>query len=702
MLNNQLPSPSYLLTLIIIVSLLLPSTVSANSSTNNPASGTLFMTNHKNEKFTALKLQTDIEMKIVGLTARVKVEQIFKNNQDQWLEGKYQFPLPDKAAVDHLSIKIGERVIVGEIKEKEEAKRIYHQAKISGKKASLIEQRRPNLFSNSVANIGPYETIIVVIEYQQDIDYDKSDGFSIRFPMTTTPRYRPYKPTRLLTEAFKQTDFASPEPMHGTGLGFIQHVAHAELIPLENNSSNTSIEDKDEKNMASIRIELDSGIALHSVSSPSHKIYKQQKTEREYEIVFSQQKVKADHDFILKWKPVSASTPRAAVFMERKAGENYISMMVMPPSVDAEVLASIARETIFVIDTSGSMSGESMKQAKNALIFGLTTLKKDDRFNIIQFNSTSETLFATPLIADPRNLRIATNYVASLNAEGGTEMFSALELSLNVQNQLSPLRQIIFLTDGAVSNEAELFQLIHSKLGDSRLYTVGIGSAPNAFFMKKAARFGRGNFTYIANINEARQKIEKLFDEISRPQLTHINVQWPDNLKAETWPNRIPDLYDGQPLWLKSKVSRLDGEVRLSGRLGNTLWQSHFSLSNQQQQSGVAVLWAREKIASIMNAAFHDQVDDQQKQQIIATALEHHLVSRFTSLVAVDKTPSRVVEQLRKENIRNAKPRGYKRKTQASPINFAATSLDLDLNLRGAIYMLLVSLCLLFVYRRFM
>ncbi|MCF6192809.1 MAG: marine proteobacterial sortase target protein [Kangiellaceae bacterium] len=633
---------------------------------------------------------------------RVKVKQSFKNNHDQWMEGKYQFPLPEKAAVDHLSIKIGERIIIGEIKKKQEAKKIYHQAKLAGKKASLIEQQRPNLFSNSIANIAPYESITVTIEYQQDVQYNKSDGFSIRFPMTITPRYQPsqpHMPTRLLTEEFDHNISSNPEQLYRSGLGFIQKVSHASIAELENDTSHSS--EADQQNMASIRVELDSGIALQSILSPTHKIYNQQKTERKYEISFSQVKIKADHDFVLKWKPSSASTPRAAIFTERKAGENYISMMVMPPSLESKTIDSISRETIFVIDTSGSMSRESMKQAKNALIFGLSTLSKGDRFNIIQFNSTSEKLFGTSLEADHHNLQIATDYVVNLDAEGGTEMFSALEMSLDTNNHNQSLRQIIFLTDGAVSNEAELFELIDSKLGDSRLYTVGIGSAPNAFFMKKAARFGRGTFTYIANINDAQVKIQKLFERVSRPQLTHIDIKWPDNISEETWPKRIPDLYDGQPLWLKSKISRLNGQVGLSGRLGDTLWHANFSLNSQHHQSGVAVLWAREKIASIMNAAFHGQVDEQQKQQIIDTALEHHLVSRFTSLVAIDKTPSRIAEQLQKEILRNAKLEGYKRPNTTSSINFAATSLDLDLEFRTALILLLASLGLLFVYRRF-
>ncbi len=675
-----------LISVIVIINLGMSFTVSAISQ--SPSSGTLYITDQNQQRYIALSLTTNVEMDINGLTARVRVEQSFKNNQDKWVEGEYQFPLPDKAAVDHLSMQIGERIIVGEIKEKKEAKKTYQQAKISGRKASLIEQQRPNLFSNSIANIAPYETIKVIIEYQQEINYQRKDGFSIRFPMTITPRYQPSQHTQIFTEEFDQ------------GEGFLGKANQASLLPVNFSRDNSASEEKE--NLVTLSIQLDSGIPLQSLTSPSHKIYNQQKTEREYEIQFSQQQVVADHDFILNWKPMGTLKPRAALFTERKAGENFISMMVMPPTLEDQVNNNIARETVFVIDTSGSMSGESMKQAKNALIFGLSTLSRNDEFNIIQFNSTAEKLFDSSKSASRTNLQIAINYVNSLNADGGTEMYSALQMSLENQGNSNVLRQVIFLTDGAVSNEAELFKLIDSNLGDSRLYTVGIGSAPNAFFMKKAARFGRGSFTFIANIKESQQKIQELFDNISRPQLTHIDVKWPNGISAETWPNKIPDLYDGQPLWLKSKVSRLRGLAEISGRLGNTLWQSRFSLDNPTQQSGIAVLWAREKIASIMNAAFHGQVDQQQQRQIIDTALEHHLVSRFTSLVAVDKTASRIAEQLRKEIIRNAKPKGTKSSSNFSSIHYAATGLDLDIELKNSIFIFAVSLLLMLFSRRFL
>jgi len=685
--------------LIIGINLLLPFFLKASDqSLEDPQSGSLWVTNQQQQRFTALSLKTNIDMTITGLTARVKVTQIFKNDRDQWVEGKYLFPLPDNAAVDHLTMKIGQRLIVGKIKEKQQAKKIYQQAKIAGKKASLVEQHRPNLFTNSIANIGPYETIEIIIEYQQDVFYDRDDGFSIRFPMAITPRYQPeniYRESFAANQSFNKnlTGF-------NYGLlsnGFMEQTSQIRtLFPADQKNQNLPV-----SNIASINIQLDAGFALKNLSSTSHKIQHQQKTESTYIINFSRQKVKADHDFILNWKPVASMQPRAAIFSEKKFGQNYLSLMIMPPSVEYQNNKEINREIIFVIDTSGSMGGDSIRQARKALEFGLSTLSPQDRFNVIQFNSSTSQLFQSTRLANQNNLRMAQSYVRGLEANGGTEMFSAIQACLDGRSNHSTLRQVIFLTDGAISNEAQLFEVIEDRLGDSRLYTVGIGSAPNEFFMKKAARFGRGSFTFIKDIRQSSIKIEKLLDSISRPQLTHILIEWPDGTQAETWPKKIPDLYDGEPLWLKSKVSELSGQVMISGRLNNTLWQSNISIDNPQQQTGVAVLWAREKIAAIMNSAYHGAVSEQQKNQIINTALEHHLVSRFTSLVAVDKTPSRIAEKLHQQKIARHLPKGSQTNRAKNPlIPFAQTSLDLDITARWSIMFFWLSLISLFLYRR--
>ena len=676
--------------------------------TETPRSGILTLTNDQQQTTRSLVLKTDVNMVISGLTARVKVTQTFKNEQDQWVEGKYLFPLPDKAAVDHLTMKIGERLIVGEIQEKQQAKKTYQRAKISGKKASLVEQHRPNLFTNSVANIGPYETVEIIIEYQQDIIYHRDDGFSIRFPMTITPRYQPQN---VIRESFDNNSLAN-DNFVPFNQGFINQVSEISMLfPITDEYQQQSLH-----NLVDINIRLNAGVDLQEIFSKSHNIYNDQKSESSFEISFAENNVKADHDFILNWKPVSSVKPRAAIFTERKSGDNYLSLMIMPPSMENIVTNDISREIIFVIDTSGSMGGESIRQARQALEFGLSTLSQEDTFNVVQFNSTTDKLFSNARFANQRNIQRAQSYVRGLKASGGTEMFSAIEASLDGRDDHSTLRQVIFLTDGAISNEAQLFKLIVERLGDSRLYTVGIGSAPNEFFMKKAARFGRGNFTFIADTTESSIKMEKLFESISRPQLTHIEVKWPDGIRSETWPNKIPDLYDGHPLWVKSKVSDLTGKVEISGRLNDTLWQSELSLNRQflktqsaksdshnkpKQQKGIAVLWAREKIAAIMNDAHHGVVNERQKSQIIETALEHHLVSRFTSLVAVDKTPSRLGQKLISQKVRSHLPKGSKlTKSPKTPIHYSSTGLDLDITARWSFYFFIFSLIILIAYRR--
>ena len=681
---------------ISFVCLSLLSLTTVAETANEPSAGTLYLTNDQAIKTNAPSLSTDVDITITGLTARVKVTQTFENDNNQWVEGLYLFPLPENSAVDHLSMKVGERIIIGEIKEKQLAKKLYRAAKISGKKASLVEQHRPNVFSNSVANIGPYEVIEITIEYQQDIQYHRENGFSIRFPMTITPRYQP---SNVYKESFSDKNSGA------LNTGFFNSASQFELVyPTEQESKQNP-----PRNTATVNVLLNSGFSLENINSSSHKINKQQLTEESYKISLNQQTVKADKDFVLNWNPTPAVKPRAAIFKQQIAGENYVNLMVLPPSMEQSNTESIAREVIFVIDTSGSMSGESMLQAKQALHFGLATLTSQDKFNLIQFDSKTDQLFKNAVKATATNLRFANAYINNLVADGGTEMYPALNLALGNQSKQSLLRQVVFLTDGAISNEAQLFELINQQLSDSRLYTVGIGSAPNTFFMRKAADFGRGTFTYIAELNQAQEKMEKLFESISQPKLTHIKVKWPNQQQAESYPAKVPDLYNGEPIWIKAKVNDLSGKVSISGRINSTLWQSDLSLDNPSEQLGVAKLWAREKIASIMNQNFHGSVSDQGKQQIIDIALKHHLVSRFTSLIAIDKTPSRTQQQIQQKKIANHLPKGTKLPKSAkihpragrSQVQYPQTSLDLDIIFNGSLLLLCCSLVCLFFLRRF-
>jgi len=571
-------------------------------------------------------LETDVHLRVTGLVARARVQQKFRNDSRQWVEGIYVFPLPENAAVDHMKLRIGERMIEGQIKEKEAAKKTYEAAKQEGKKASLVEQERPNIFTTSVANLGPGEEVSVEIEYQQTLHYDQG-SFRLRFPMVVAPRYIPG------TEPV--TGFAGS----GWGVNTAQVPDAARITP--------PVPKPDGKllNPVKLSVELDAGFRLSQIASNYHKVDISEDLEHRYHIALSEKQVPANKDFELVWTPDTGSAPRAALFTEMREGTPYVLMMVMPPHGGEAVTSRLPRETVFIIDTSGSMHGASIEQAKRALLMALDRLTPADRFNVIQFNSVTDLLFGDAVPADAGNIRRAKAYVDGLRATGGTEMFPALSAALRHPAPEGFVRQVIFLTDGAVGNEDQLFQLIRDKLGDSRLFTIGIGSAPNSHFMTKAAEFGHGSFTYIGNVNEVAEKMTALFGKLESPVLTDIRVRFPDGALGEMWPKQLPDLYLGEPVMFTASLKQLGGSVTVEGRRGGTPWKVTLPLSGGGSESGIHALWARSKISSLLDGVQGGADANEVRNQVIDVALDHHLVSKYTSLVAVDVTPSRPADE---------------------------------------------------------
>ena len=595
----------------------------------------------------APSLDTDVHIQITGMIARATVKQTFHNNSADWQEGIYVFPLPENAAVDHLRMHIGDRIIEGQIKEKQQARKEYQQAKIEGKRASLVEQERPNIFTTSVANIGPDEDIIIEITYQQPVRY-QNEIFSLRFPMVVAPRYIPGK---TVVTGFE-----------GTGWSLnTDQVADASRItpPVPNPGQDLDNEPEHSPiNPVSLRIDLDAGFLLSNIDSPYHQIDIGIPNKTHYSIQLQNKQVPANRDFVLDWKAEPGSAPKAALFTEEKDSDIYSLIMLLPPA--SEISSVLHREVIFVIDTSGSMSGPSIVQAKQALNLALNRLKPGDRFNIIQFNSYTDKLFHFPQPLSHHSLRQAHLFVDSLEAQGGTEMVPALRAALlkqgNNTNEINyDVRQVIFLTDGSIGNEDALFSIIQSQLGDSRLFTVGIGSAPNSHFMNRAAKFGRGTHTYIGNVSEIQTKMETLFSKLESPVLTNIHIQWPENCVVESWPQHIPDLYLGEPLLISTKSDSLPESLVITGEVTGETWSAVLNLKGGQKDSGIPTIWARKKIAALMDQMRQNQNTqgdevEQFRNGIIETALKHHLVSKYTSLVAVDVTPARIKEALVKSH----------------------------------------------------
>jgi Ca-activated chloride channel family protein len=588
---------------------------------------------------TATLLSTDVELDINGLVARVAVRQQFRNESAEWVEGVYVFPLPDKAAVDRMRLHVGDRFIEGEIQEKERARKTYEQAKQAGKKTSLVEQQRANLFTTSVANVAPGELVIVEIEYLEDVRYE--DGrFSIRFPMTLTPRYIAGQ--------------GLPDKVGNGWSNDTDRVPDASLItpPVVRSSSGHKI---------SLTAEVNAGTPLEIVASRYHPVTVAEDG-GEYRVALDGDKVPMDHDFELVWQPVPSAEPRAMAFTEIVDGQPYHLLMVMPPDQEAAPGSPMPREIILVVDTSGSMHGVSMAQAKRAVHMAVKGLQATDRFNVIEFNSVTASLFPSSVAASPANVRKAVNFVQQLNANGGTEMRPALSFALRGEPPETHLRQIVFITDGSVGNEDELFTMIDERLGNARLFTVGIGSAPNSWFMRKAAESGRGSYTFISAVHEVGERMNTLFRKLEQPQVTDIEVQWPSGVVVDSYPTTVPDLYFGEPVTVKVRASGdyRDGDtVRVSGNSVSGSWARTLPVRSAQASSGVAALWARARIGELLDAERRGRDSDEVRSDIVETALAHKLVSKFTSLVAVDKTPARPAgDPLSSEQVPNLLPYG--------------------------------------------
>ncbi|WP_432463389.1 marine proteobacterial sortase target protein [Agarivorans sp. QJM3NY_33] len=636
--------------------LLSPCAVVANQSLTTPQDplglGQLRYIDQNGQAQRSLPLHSDVSMTVSGLTNRVTLTQTFINESEQWINGQYLFPLPNEAAVDQLQLVVGDRVIEGQVQAKQQALRTFEVAKRQGKRASLLSQLRPNVFNTAIANLGPHQRLQVRITYQQRLDYLNGE-FSLRFPMLVNPRYTPLIFRKSM--AIIQPPDVEPRAEH-SGAWSAEHFSGLNAINSYHNSAYRLVEHSIAQYTSigakplpvKLKIHLDSGFDLAQLTSLYHPIASHPRKDGSVDIDLLSSD--ANQDFVLKFRPQVGLRPEAAIYVQQGQSyqkaqtsnrDDYVLLMLMPPQGAKVDQLDLPRELILVIDTSGSMSGQSMTQARQALQYALDGLEPDDSFNIIEFNSDYRQFSAHSLVANKGNLQAAKGFIASLSADGGTEMFSALKaaLSHNEGQKNGSLRQVIFITDGAVSNEVQLFELIRLQLGANRLFTIGIGSAPNSHFMQRAAELGKGTFTYIGKQSEVEQKVTALFEQIAHPVLSDIQLRYDDGTVPDYWPTNIPDLYSGQPLMLSIKQAHgRHSQVWVSGKFGTQQWQQNVNLKSNKQVAGLDLLWARQQISALelsKNGANEQRVD----QQVLALAMKYHLVSSQTSLVAVDISP---------------------------------------------------------------
>lgn len=566
----------------------------------------------------ALPLEhTHVSAQVTGPVVSAVVTQRFRNPLKEPAELDYLFPLPEDAALAGFELRIGDRKISGDLQENQAAAQAYEQARSEGKLTGLIEQRRPNLFAVRLANVKAGETIQAVVRYQQRVKL--ADGvYEFVFPMGITPKYD------------------SPEhPQEGQGV-------HAPIAGVEDRIGPVEIE-----------MAVDAGLAVEDPSSPSHPLQVNRIDERRFQIRLAGEHI-PDRDFVLRYTIRESSQVQAAGWTSGEAGKEYFLASLLPPAVEHDSEAQPPREFIFVLDRSGSMTGEPIAQARNALRACLRTLHASDTFRILLFDNHLEWFQPEPSLVSQEAVDQADAYLARVQGRGGTEIVRALEAVLTLPEDKERIRYVVFLTDGAVSAEARALEQIRSRLGRARLFTFGIGSAVNRAFISRMARLGRGRVTFLQLDEDIEGAIIRFQDSVSFPILTDLVLEWQNAKPWDVYPARLPELYEGEPLEITGRLARTGGPVQMTLRGQRDGQPVEIRLSLPEAQAldpAVARVWARARIEDLLEQQeLEPEQADKIKAEILGLALEHNLVTVHTSFVAVDQqatiaasTPPRII-----------------------------------------------------------
>ncbi|HEY9076526.1 MAG TPA: VIT domain-containing protein [Anaerolineaceae bacterium] len=556
-----------------------------------------------NEVASALPLEhTEVRGQVTGMAVLVLVEQRFVNPLDKPAEMDYIFPLPQGAAVVDYEIAFGGRTIRGDLQEIEKARQQYADAREAGKRASLFEERRPNLFAVRLANVLPGETILCRMRYQERIKFD--DGvFEFVFPMGLTPKY------------------TSPsEP--GEGEGVTPPIA----APGEKIGS------------LSLQVSIDAGVKVGDPSSPSHPIQSLRLDDRRMQIDLAGEQI-PDHDFVLRYALLGEQVQAFAWTSAGKDLETVMAVLV-PPRLDEPPRVQ-GRDFIFVLDRSGSMSGGPIQQARNALRACLRTLEEEDRFNILLFDDRLEWYKKGLLAVQQKEIEEADVFLGQVEGRGGTEIIPAIQEALQASRDDRRPRLVVFLTDGAVSAEARALEEVRRSLGRARLFTFGIGPSVNRALLSRLAQLGRGTSQFLQLNEDIEGAIIQFQDRVSFPMVTDLQLEWKHANGWDTYPQTLPDLYLGQPLEIYSRVKRLSAGAALvmKGKQAGRSIEIQVNLPESgSSDSIIERLWAKARIDDLMEQQVFDPAKAHlYRQEIIGLSLEHRLLTPYTAFVAVDE-----------------------------------------------------------------
>lgn len=588
---------------------------------------------------------TKVEVEISGAIARVRLHQTFKNPYKDHLEAVYVFPIPEDAAVDGYSFKVGEQVVKGVVKEKEKARKEYDKAKNEGRKAGLLEQERPNIFTQSLANIPPNEEVVVSIQYVHPVEINGAN-YLFTFPMVVAPRYIPGNPinrsnvgrgwandTDQVEDASRITTQYVPPGMRAGG-------------------------------DVSISVKVNAGLPINKITGVTHELITKKVSESEAQISLKAKSVIPNKDFVFEYK-VGGQQITISSLTHKVNNDGYFTLIVQPKHT-VERKEVLPREVVLVLDKSGSMGGQPINQMRVFAEHVLTTLNPQDSFRVIAFDNHANVFEQHALDARPNNIARGKQFVRSISAGGGTNMLGAMQEALtnsSGENGQKKHLYLVIVTDALVGNDSKILGLLkQSKFSHIRVYPVAMGPAPNDYLIKRAAELGRGFSMRITNQDNAHEIAKQFGQKINFPILTDIKIDW-DGLKVtDVLPNPLPDLYADRPLVLVGRYKTPGkGNVKISGNLRGKAVTTKlpFDLPNEEKNNdSLGPVWARAKIKYLINEDLGNP-SFLNRREITKLGIEHQLVTKYTSFVAVEigkpnKKPNNLITRV----VRSIVPEG--------------------------------------------
>src|SRR5213080_4736313 len=564
---------------------------------------------------------TDVKADISGFLARATVTQEFQNPFNEKIEAVYTFPLPQNAAVDDMTMLVGDRAVRGKILRREEAEAVYEAARNNGQTASLLAQERPNIFTQSVANILPGEQIKITISYVETLKYE--DGsYEFVFPMVVGPRYVPGNATGAQSTGFSPDTDRVPDA--------------SRITPQPAPAGMRAGHD------ISIDLMLDAGVPIDGLDSNTHEVIIERPDDRRAHVALKDQATIPNKDFILRYDVAGKKINDA--LLTHSTGHSGFFTMILQPTERVTVEDVTPKELVFVLDTSGSMSGFPIEKAKETMKLALDNLYPADTFNLITFSGDEHILFPEPVPATKENLAKAQAFLETRQGGGGTEMMKAIKASMDPSDAQGHVRIVCFMTDGYVGNDMEIIGEVQ-KHPNARVFAFGIGSSVNRFLLDNMAKYGRGEVEYVALNDDGSAAARRFHERVRNPLLTDISIDWNGQSVADVYPKTIPDLFGAKPVILTGRYTGNGrGVIRLKGKMSGRDFVREVPVdfsSSQSQHDVLATLWARTRVDDLMSRDFkgaqQGNMQDDVKQAIIQLGLDYRLMTQFTSFVAVEE-----------------------------------------------------------------